>query len=59
MGDVPPTINEMAKELDVSPSTARNRLEQLVTNGMLEKREGQARGYAMTDTGKRIMQAMP
>jgi len=57
MGDVPPTIEEMAAALDVSPSTARNRLDRLVADGMLTKTKGKARGYTMTLAAKRIMMA--
>lgn len=54
LGSVSPTIEEMADAMKVSPGTARNRLEALVEDGMLEKRPGQHRCYEITMKGRRI-----
>ena len=49
-----PSIAEVAKELDVSPTTARARLQEAVDNGILNHTPGQQRAYSLSDLGKKI-----
>lgn len=58
MGPVPPTIAEVAKALGVSESTARNRLESAVEDGLLQKSQGQARGYRLSAAGERVVMSL-
>lgn len=50
----PPTIEEVSRELGVSRTATRDRLMSCVEAGLLEKRDGQQRGFVLTDAGYRI-----
>lgn len=55
LGPIPPTIAEVADQLQVANSTARERLDTAVENGLMQKDPGKARSYSLTDAGKRIV----
>ena len=50
---LPPTMVELADELGVTPTAARQRLEGLVRKGLVRKVPRTARGMLPTDAGRR------
>ena len=54
LGPIPPTISEVAEELQVSTSTAREWLETAVKDGLMVKAAGRARGFSLSDAGRRV-----
>lgn len=50
----PPSIEELAVELGISKSNARDRLQVCIDNNLIAKKRGRQRGYTLTPSGKRI-----
>lgn len=50
----PPSIEEVAAELKVSKTVARDRLQTCVEGGLMKMTRGKARSYRLTDSGMRI-----